>query len=80
MSSAYAWVEEQALQVGDRVRIRPDRRPLPGVPDQAGLVVKVIAMPRDSYLVRVDGDTERGRVWFFYRAEIAVEEDELLGR
>lgn len=76
MKRAWVWVQDHELHVGDRVRIRPDRWPLIGVEDQIGTVVDVFALPRDSYLVQIDGDTKRGRVWFFYRAEVAVVEPE----
>ncbi len=70
VNDAYAWVEEQTLRVGDRVRIRRDRWPLPGLADQVGTVVQLINVPRDCCLVRVDGDTESSRVWFFYCSEV----------
>jgi hypothetical protein len=69
-NDAFAWVEEHTLHVGDRVRIRRDRRPLPGLADQAGTVVQLIHVPRDCCLVRLDGDTDAIRVWFFYGAEV----------
>jgi hypothetical protein len=70
MNDALAWVEEHTLHVGDRVRIRQDRWPLPGLADQVGTVVQLINVPRDCCLVRIDDDTDVSRVWFFYRAEV----------
>lgn len=69
-TDAYDWVDERALYIGDRVCIRRDRRPLPGLADQVGTVVQLISVPRDCCLVRVDGDTDASRVWFFYRSEV----------
>jgi hypothetical protein len=70
VSAAYGWVEDHTLRVGDRVCIRRDRWPLLGLTDQVGTVVQLISVPRDCCLVRVDGDTEDSRVWFFYHAEV----------
>lgn len=70
MNDTYAWVEERTLRIGDHVRIRKDRWPLPGLVDQGGTVVRLISVPRDCCLVRVDGDTDDSRVWFFYHSEI----------
>ena len=65
----------RSLRVGDRVRIRPDRWPLPGTLDQVGTVAAVCRMPRNSYLVSVDGDTKRDRQFFFYSVEVAANKD-----
>jgi hypothetical protein len=65
-------VSEQNIHIGDRVRIREDRWPLIGRVDQVGTVVELFRAPRDSCLVRVDGDTKRNREWFFYWAEITI--------
>jgi hypothetical protein len=70
MNDSLAWVEEHTLHIGDRVRIRQDRWPLPGLADQVGTVVQLIDVPRDCCLVRLDGDTDASRVWFFYGAEV----------
>ena len=70
MNRGYAWAEQHALDVGDRVRIREGRWPLPGIVDQVGTVVEALRVPSDTYLVRVDGDTHPSRVWFFYRVDV----------
>jgi hypothetical protein len=80
MINSYAWVDEHTLHVGDRVRIRRDRWPLQGSGDQIGTVVRLISVPRDCCLVRVDGDTETGRVWFFYRSEVLAGDLAVAGR
>lgn len=70
MGQSVATPKEQPLNVGDRVRIQQHRWPLIGMLDQVGTVVEIFRMPRDSCLVRVDGDTKRDREWFFYRVEV----------
>jgi hypothetical protein len=39
---------------------------------RAGTVVEVFRVPRDSCLVRIDGDPNRQREWFLYRDEVAI--------
>ena len=67
-------IAAQALQVGDRVSIRRDRWPLLGHIDQVGTIVELLHMPRDSCLVRVDGDILRNRAWFFYNVEVLADD------
>jgi len=74
MNDAYVWVENQTLHVGDRVRIRRDRWPPLGLGDPVGTVVQLISVPHDCCLVRIDGDPEASRVWFFYHSEILPED------
>jgi hypothetical protein len=65
----------RAIDGGDRVRIRQGSKPLrPELLGRAGTVVEVFRVPRDSCLVRIDGDPDRQREWFFYRDEVATSE------
>jgi hypothetical protein len=62
-----------AIDGGDRVHIRQGSRPLrPELLGRAGTVVEVFRVPRDSCLVRMDGDLNRKREWFFYRDEVVI--------
>lgn len=63
---------ERELDGGDRVHIQQGRRPLPALVGRAGTVVEVFRVPRDSCLVRIDGDPNRQREWFFYRDEVVT--------
>ena len=58
--------------VGDRVIIRQGRRPIPMLVNQIGTVVEIFRAPRDSCLVRIDGDPDAQREWFCYHDEIAL--------
>jgi hypothetical protein len=60
------------LDSGDRVHIRQGNRPIPAFLGRAGTVVEVFRVPRDSCLVRIDGDPDRRREWFFYRDEVVI--------
>jgi len=61
-----------AIDGGDRVRTRQGSKPLRSeLVGRAGTVVEVFRVPRDSCLVRIDGDPNRQREWFFYRDEVA---------
>lgn len=71
-SQTMDYVLARTLFVGDRVRIRQDRWPLLGRRDQTGTVVEILRMPRDSCLVRIDGDPKYDRKWFFYRVEVTI--------
>ena len=63
----------RAIDSGDRVHIRQGSKPLrPELLGRAGTVVEVFRMPRDSCLVRMDGDLNRQREWFFYRDEVVI--------
>ena len=58
--------------VGDRIVIRQGRRPIPTLLGQIGTVVEIFRAPRDSCLVRIDGDTDRQREWFCYHDEVVL--------
>lgn len=63
----------RVLAGGERIRIRQGSRPLrPEFLGQEGTVVEVFRVPRDSCLVRIDGDPDRQREWFFYRDEVVA--------
>ena len=63
----------RAIDCGDRVRIRQGSKPLRSeLVGRAGAVIEVFRVPRDSCLVRMDGDPNRQREWFFYRDEVAI--------
>ena len=63
----------RAIDGGDRVHIRQGSKPLrPELLGRAGTVVEVFRVPRDSCLVRIDGDLNRKREWFFYRDEVVI--------
>jgi hypothetical protein len=58
--------------VGDRITIRQGRRPILTLLGQIGTVVEIFRAPRDSCLVRIDGDRDRQREWFCYHDEVAL--------
>ena len=61
------------LNGGDRIRIRLGGRSLlPELVGQVGTIVEVFRAPHGSCLVRIDGDADRVREWFFYRDEIVI--------
>lgn len=60
-----------SIDVGSRICIRQGLRPLADLIGHAGMVIEVFRLPRDSCLVRIDGDLDQ-REWFFYRDEIAL--------
>jgi|RhiMetdeSRZDD1v2_1073273.scaffolds.fasta_scaffold598353_2 hypothetical protein len=63
----------RAIDSGDRVHIRQGSKPLrPELLGRTGTVVEVFRVPRDSCLVRMDGDLKRQREWFFYRDELVI--------
>ena len=63
----------RAIDSGDRVRIRQGSKLLrPELVDRMGTVVEVFRMPRDSCLVRIDGDPNRRREWFLYQDEVVI--------
>ena len=64
--------QERDLDSGDRVQIRQGRRPIPVLLGRMGTVVEVFRVPQDSCLVRIDGDPNRRREWFFYRDEVVM--------
>ena len=61
---------ERELVVGDRIIIRQGRRSLPALLNRTGTIVEIFCVPRDSCLVRLDGDTDRQREWFCYHDEV----------
>jgi ribosomal protein L21E len=65
---------EREIDNGDRVHIRQGGRPIPAFLGRAGTVVEVFRVPCDSCLVRIDGDPNRQRKWFFYRDEVVISE------
>jgi hypothetical protein len=63
----------RAIDSGDRVHIRQGSRPLrPELLGRKATVIEVFRVPQDSCMVRIDGDPNRQREWFFYRDEIAI--------
>jgi hypothetical protein len=66
--------QERELNVGERVQIRQGRRPIPELLGEVGTVVEVFRVPPGCCLVRIDGDQNRRREWFFYPDEIATGE------
>jgi hypothetical protein len=64
--------EARELAVGDRVIIRQGRRPIPTLVNQIGTVVEIFRAPRDSCLVRIEGDPDSQREWFCCHDEIAL--------
>jgi hypothetical protein len=71
---AAAQLADRALDVGDRVRVRQGRWLIPAVVGQVGTVVEVFRLPRDSCMVRIEGDPNRQREWFFYRDEVVTDD------
>lgn len=66
-ATPYEWV----IGVGNQTRIRQGRqRLIPHLVGRVGTIVEVFRLPRDSCLVRIDGDLNRQREWFFYRDEV----------
>jgi hypothetical protein len=45
---------------------------LPALVGQLGTIVEIFRVPRGSCLVRIDGDPNRQREWFFYPDEVAT--------
>jgi hypothetical protein len=63
----------RSIDGGDRVRIRQGTKLLrPELLGRMGTVVEVFRVPRDSCLVRIDGDPNRRREWFFYQDEVLI--------
>lgn len=72
MSEITPQSQEPDLASGDRIRIRQGKRSIPNLVGRVGTIVEVFCVPRDSCLVRIEGDTDRRREWFFYRDELAA--------
>lgn len=62
------------LEVGDLVRIRHGKWPIPALIDRVGMVVEVFRLPRESCMVRITGDGNQQREWFFYRDEVVIDD------
>ncbi|KPV52706.1 hypothetical protein SE17_13895 [Kouleothrix aurantiaca] len=60
--------------IGDRVVIQQGRRTIPAFLGQIGTVVQLFRVPRDSCLVRVDGDRAGQPELFCYHDEVALYE------
>jgi hypothetical protein len=72
MGEATPQPQTHDLDSGDRIHIRQGNRPLPAFVGQAGTVVEVFRAPSNSCLVRMDGDLDLQREWFFYRDEVVT--------
>jgi hypothetical protein len=73
MGAAITQPQPRDLNSRDRIRIRPGGRTLlPALVGQVGTIVEVFRVPQGSCLVRIDGDPDRVREWFFYRDEIVI--------
>jgi hypothetical protein len=73
LGEAILQLQARELDAGDRVHIRQGSKPLlPELVSRAGTVIEVFRVPRDSCLVRIDGDPQRQREWFFYRDEVVI--------
>lgn len=66
--------QARGLAAGDRVQIQQGYRAIPDRLGWTGTIVEVFRVPRDSCLVRIDGDQDKRREWFFYDDEIVVSE------
>ena len=64
--------QKRDLDVGDRIHIQQGRRSIPSLVGRAGMVVEVFRVPLESCLVRIDGDPDGHREWFFYRDEVTT--------
>ena len=83
MGERTAQLSARAIDVGDRVHIRQGSKPLhPELVGRAGTVVEVFRVPQDSCLVRIDGDRDRPREWFFIamRSRPATRQKNLIQR
>ena len=72
MSVATAQPREREFAVGERIRVRQGKRPIPDLVGQVATIVEVFRVPHGSCLVRIDGDPDRQREWFLYRDEIVI--------
>ena len=72
MNAAIPQLQPRDLNSGDRIRIQLGGRPLlPELVGELGTIVEVFRVPQGSCLIRIDGDADWVREWFFYRDEIA---------
>jgi hypothetical protein len=74
MSQVPLQTPEHELNNGDRISIRQGERPISHLVGHSGTIVEVFRVPRGSCLVLIDGDLNR-REWFFYRDEIALDQE-----
>jgi hypothetical protein len=74
MGGIPAPIPERDLDSGDRIYIRQGKWPIPHLVGRIGTIVEVFRVPLGSCLVRIDGDPNHQREWFFYRDEIATSE------
>ena len=73
MSEITPQLPARAIDNGDRVRIQQSgNRLLPDLVGRAGTVVEVFRVPLNSCLVRIDGDQNRDREWYFYHDEVVL--------
>jgi hypothetical protein len=72
MGEAIPQPQKWDLAIGDRIHIRHGSRIIPNLVGQVGTVIEVFRIPLGSCLVRIDGDPDRQREWFFYRDEVAT--------
>ena len=72
MDEATSQPGNQNLQIGDRIYIRQGTKSISKFVGLAGMVVEVFRLPEGSCMVRIDGDLNNQREWFFYRDEIAL--------
>jgi hypothetical protein len=63
---------DRDLDNGDRIRIRQGQRAIPDLVDRTGTIVEMFRAPLGSCLVRIDGDQDLKREWFFYRDEVVA--------
>lgn len=63
---------QYSVDVGARIAIRWPRPTLAALAGRVGTVVEVFRVPLDSCMVRLDGDPNQQREWFFYREEFAI--------
>ena len=60
------------LDNGDRIRVRQGQRSIPELVGHTGTIVEVFRAPLGSCMVRIDGDPNRQREWFFYHDEVVA--------
>ena len=72
MDQATSQLDNRDLQIGDRIYIRQGSRSISKFVGLAGMIVEIFRLPEGSCMVRIDGDLNNQREWFFYRDEIAL--------
>ncbi|MBS1965083.1 MAG: hypothetical protein JST60_04600 [Chloroflexi bacterium SZAS-1] len=63
---------EHEIEVGEHVSIKQGEYSIPLFLGKTGIVVEVFRIPQGSCLVRLDGDRNLQREWFFYSDEITL--------